>query len=234
MRLAAAAALIALPLTAACSAQPATRAFPVPGFTRLRVEGPLDVRVRTGGRASVNARGPQARIDKVIVEPRGDTLVVTGEKGWSSHGLSWGTNEKVIVEIGVPTLSSAQLTGSGDLHIDHIRGPDFSALLTGSGDIIVDQVETARLRVDVNGSGDITISGHAGTADAAVHGSGDLRAGSLTVGLLNTALAGSGDINIGATRSARGNLAGSGDIRLGGRPTCQIAKTGSGDVRCGD
>lgn len=232
MRLAAA--LIALPL-AACtlSAQAATRAFPVPGFTKLRVEGPYDVRVHTGGPVSVNARGPAARIDKLIVEPRGDTLVVTTEKGWNWHGPSWETSDKVILDISVPMLTSAALAGSGDVHVDHIRASDFIALLTGSGDLSIDRVETARLRADVTGSGDLTLAGHSGRADAAVHGSGDLRAAGLTVELLNVALAGSGDISIGATRAAHGSLVGSGDISIAGRPSCQISKVGSGDIKCG-
>ncbi|RYE38956.1 MAG: DUF2807 domain-containing protein, partial [Hyphomicrobiales bacterium] len=69
----------ALATPAACAA-PATRNFPVPEFSRLRVDGPYTVRVRTGSKASVVAHGPQARIDKLIVESRGSTLVVTTEK----------------------------------------------------------------------------------------------------------------------------------------------------------
>lgn len=227
--------LIGLPLTGcAPSAQAATRSFPVPGFTRLRVEGPYDVRVHTGGHVSVNARGPQARIDRLVVEPRGDTLVVTTEKGWNWHMLGWKGNDAVVVDISVPTLVSAALAGSGDLHVDRIHGGDFSALLAGSGDLSIERLETNRLHANIAGSGDLSIAGHTDRADASVQGSGDLDAAGLTVGQLNIQLAGSGDVSFGATKSAHGSLVGSGDISIAGRAACQISKTGSGDIKCGD
>ena len=228
------AALIALPLIlAACTADAATRAFPVPGFVKLRVEGPYTVRVHTGGSVSVAAHGPQARLDKLMVESRGDTLVISTEKGWIWHGPSWGAKDNVTIDISVPMLEAAELTGSGDVSVDHVRGNDFSALLTGSGDLSIGRLETSRLRANVNGSGDLTIAGHTGRAEASVEGSGDLHAGGLTVGLLTTSVTGSGDASFGATTAARGSLIGSGDISIAGHPTCQIHKTGSGDVKCG-
>ncbi|KKC26674.1 head GIN domain-containing protein [Sphingomonas sp. SRS2] len=227
--------LIGLPLAAAVAlpANAATRSFPVPSFTKLRVEGPYTVRVRSGGRASVVANGPAARIDKLIVESRGDMLVVTTEKGWNWRSVSWGKNDAVMIDIGVATLESAELTGSGDISIDKVRTTAFSALLTGSGNMVVGQLETSRLKAAVTGSGDLSIAGRTGRADTMVQGSGDLRAAGLTVNLLTASVAGSGDITVGPTRIARASIVGSGDITVGGRPSCTFNKVGSGDIRCG-
>ena len=227
-------ALIVLPLAvSALPAASATRAFPVPGFVKLRVEGPYSVRVRTGARSSVNARGPQSRIDKLMVESRGDTLLVSTEKSWNWSGLQGGKNEMVSIEITVPMLEAAELTGSGDVSIDRIRTSAFAALLTGSGDLSVARLETSRLRAAVTGSGDLKLAGHAGRADASVQGSGTVHAGGLSVDLLTASAAGSGDIDVGPTRTARVNLAGSGNISIAGRPSCTKNKVGSGEIRCG-
>ena len=223
-------------LTFAATAMPAiaaTRPFPVPGFTKLRIEGPYMVHVRTGAGPSVNARGPQSQLDKLTVESRGDLLVISTEKGWNWTSLHWGKDQIVTIDVTVPMLQAATLTGSGDVNIDHIRTSAFAAQLTGSGDLSIAQLETSRLSASVNGSGDLTIAGRTGRADASVQGSGDLRASGLAVGLLNASVTGSGDISIGATKVAKANIVGSGDISIAGRPSCTKNKVGSGDIRCG-
>ena len=229
-------ALICAALTGAAvpgMAAAATRTFPVPGFVKLRVEGPYNVRVRTGAKAAVNARGPQSRIDKLIVEPRGDTLVVTTEKSWNWGGMKWSGDDTVYVDITVPMLTGVTLAGSGDVTIDRIRTATFSALLTGSGDLSIGRLDSSRLSAGVTGSGDLTLAGKTGKADASVRGSGDLRATGLAVDLLTASVAGSGDISVGPTRVAKASVVGSGDIHVGGRSSCTKSKVGSGDIYCG-
>lgn len=227
-------ALLGLSLVAtALPAQAATRAFPVPGFVKLRVEGPYTVRVRTGGRVSVNASGPQNAIDRLVVEPRGTTLVVTSERGSNWNPLRW-TGGKVVVDITVPMLEAVELAGPGDLTIDRIRTTAFSAALSGPGDLTVGRLDTSRLTASLSGPGDLTIAGRTGRADASLTGPGDIRAAGLAVDLLSANLMGPGTISVGPTRVARANLTGPGDIRIAGKPSCTVRKTGPGSIKCGD
>src|SRR5690349_2528665 len=57
-----------------------SRNFQVGNFTEIKVAGPFDVDVKTGGQPSVSARGNQNLIDRLEVEVRGDTLVVRPKK----------------------------------------------------------------------------------------------------------------------------------------------------------
>lgn len=228
-------ALLGLSLTAATAlpAQAATRAFPVPDFARLRVEGPYTVRVHTGAKVSVKASGPKDRIDRLVIEPRGPTLVVTSEKGWSWKSLNWGSGGTVIVDITVPMLESADLTGPGDLTIDRIRTTAFTALLSGPGDLTVVRLDSSRLKADLTGPGDLTISGKTGRSDISLTGPGDFHGNGLAVDQLNATLTGPGTIVVGPTRVARATLTGPGDIRIAGKPSCTVKKTGPGDIKCG-
>lgn len=228
------AALFALPLIAAAlPAHGATRSIPVPNFVKLRVDGPYTVRVHTGAKVSVRATGPQSRLDKLTVESRGGTLILSTDRSWNWRGLSWSRDETVTVDITVPMLEGAELTGSGDVTIDRVRTGDFAAALTGSGSLIVSQLDSSRLRATVTGSGDLSLAGKSGRADLSVTGSGDLRGGGLTVNLLTATVMGSGDISVGPTRVARAKVMGSGDIRIAGRPNCTVSKMGAGDIKCG-
>lgn len=229
------AALFALPLIAAAlPAHAATRSIPVPNFVKLRVEGPYTVRVHTGAKVSVRASGPQSRLDKLTVESRGNTLILSTEKSWSWRGLSWGKDDAVTIDITVPMLEGAELTGSGDVAIDRVRTGDFAATLTGSGNLTVSQLDSSRLKASVTGSGDLSLAGKTARADMSVTGSGDLRGAGLAVNLLTATVMGSGDISVGPTRVARAKVMGSGDIRIAGRPNCTSSKMGSGEIRCGE
>ena len=227
-------AMIGLPLIAAAlPAEAATRNIPVPSFNKLRVEGPYTVRVHTGGSVSVKASGPETLLDKLVVETRGNTLLVSTEKGWSWRGMSWGKQETVYVDISVPMIEAAELNGSGTVTVDKVRATGFTALLTGSGDLDISRLETGNLKATVTGSGDLALAGKAGRADMSVTGSGNLRAGGLTVNVLTASVLGSGDLDVGATRTAKARVMGSGDISIAGRPTCTTSKMGSGDIKCG-
>ena len=230
------AALLMLPLAAvaAMPAMAATRAFPVPGFVKLRVEGPYTVRVHTGARTSVNARGPAAGIGKLVVESRGDTLVISTQKDWNGRNMRWTKDNSVQVDVGVPMLETADLTGPGDVSIDTIRTSNFTAMMTGSGNLSIARLDSSRLKANVNGSGELTIAGRTGRADASVQGSGGLRGSGLAVDLLTASVAGSGAISIGPTRVAKASVVGSGIIEIAGRPSCTKSKIGSGEIRCGE
>jgi len=215
------------------AAEPASvRDFPISGFTKLKVEGPYRVHVRTGGKAAAHARGPRDRLDRLVVEVRGDTLVVTSR----NNGWSWGSGNKgpVDVDVAAPKIEAVRLTGSGNVDVDHVRAASFVASVAGSGNLSVARIDTPRLSASVTGSGNLMLRGETGRADAEVTGSGNFEGAGLSVNLLTATVTGSGGLVVGPTRVARAAVTGSGDIRIGGRPTCTERKTGSGSIRCGD
>ncbi|MFZ5705543.1 MAG: head GIN domain-containing protein [Pseudomonadota bacterium] len=208
----------------------ASRNFAVAGFSRIVVEGPYDVEVRTGGRPEASARGPQDQLDRLIIAVDGDTLVVkTRRSAWS-----WNAGRNATrVAITAPALRSVQLSGSGNIVLDQAKGPAFSAGVSGSGDMRIGRIDADKLSLRVTGSGDLAASGTVQNVEASVTGSGDIMARDLTTGGLIATVTGSGDIDIGAARTAKATVTGSGDIRVGGRPDCTQRKTGSGSIRCG-
>lgn len=219
-------------LLAACSgiAGAATQSWQVTDFARIRVEGPFDVRVHAGQPSGVRATGPQAAIDRLVVEQHGDTLVVHPGRssGWDFHV----STEKMIVDVGTRALSGAMLAGSGSLSVDRMGGDAVDLALSGSGDLTVAAMIAARARLSITGSGDLTVAGRSREATALVTGSGDLHGGKLATGDATATLTGSGDLELGATGTAAVKLAGSGDVTIVGPARCTISRTGSGDVRC--
>src|SRR5215213_8003226 len=79
-----------------------SRNYPVGNFRQIDVAGPYDVTVRTGANASVAAQGPQNYLDRIVVEVKGDKLVIRpkGQRGWVNEG--WTKRVKANFTITVP------------------------------------------------------------------------------------------------------------------------------------
>ena len=239
MRKSIAAALIAASsATAACSHErdedggPAvSRAFQVGNFTALEAAGPFDVTVRTGTSPGVQVRGNQKLVEKLVVEVKGDKLVIRPEErhGW----FHWdSTHGKAQIAVTVPQLRAASLAGAGGIRIDKVQGDSFEGELAGSGDLSIQSLDVGSLKVSIAGAGSVSGAGKAGSADYDIAGSGDVDAERIVVQDLKVSIAGSGNVRANATRAASVDIMGSGDVEVKGGAKCSVSKMGSGDVRC--
>ncbi|PTQ10720.1 DUF2807 domain-containing protein [Sphingomonas oleivorans] len=216
-------------------ASAATRSFAPASFDRIEVTGPFTVDVRTGPAPSAHAIGSDKALDRLVVEVRGRTLLVSAKRDdWGNWiGLNGGDLGKVVVHVTTPALHAAALTGSGDLTVDRVRAPRFNLSLTGSGDVAIGALNSGRLDVSVTGSGNARVAGRAQKLRLALQGSGDIDAAKLAAADAEVNVAGSGDAVLNASRTATVSLMGSGDVRIGGKARCTVNKHGSGDVTCG-
>jgi hypothetical protein len=220
----------ALAATACSPSLAATRNFPVGNFDRIANAAPIDVRVHVGPAPSVRANGPQQVLDKLVVEMRGGELVVRTLPGnWFS---GWRNPGRTIVDVTVPALNGATLTGPGNLAVDRVRSRDFAARLTGPGNLSIGSVEAGNVTINLTGPGDITLSGRAQTGRVSVSGPGDVHAAGLALRDAEVLLSGPGDIVLTASGLVRGRLSGPGDISVTGGARCDIRKSGPGDVTC--
>ena len=90
------------------------RSYQVGPFERIEVAGPYDVEVHTGAAPSVSARGPEKLIERLVVEVKGDKLVIhTKEHRGFFHWDSTHGSAKVAVT--VPSLRGADIAGSGGI-----------------------------------------------------------------------------------------------------------------------
>lgn len=209
------------------------RNYQVGAFDKIEVAGPYDVTVRTGSGPSVSASGPEKAVEQLVVEVRGDKLVIH-TKDRNRGIFSWGSHNfgNTSLQVTVPALSAAAIAGSGGLSIDKIKGDTFKGAVGGSGDLTLGSLEVQSLKLAIGGSGDIRASGQAGSADYTIAGSGDIDASGLSSQTADASIAGSGSIRAKATGTANAKIMGSGDITLTGGAKCSVSKMGSGDINC--
>src|SRR3954469_23148835 len=153
-----------------------SRGYQVGNFAELEAAGPFNVTVRTGGSPSVQARGNQELIEKLVVEVRGDKLLIHPEKHHGWFGGWHSIRGKADITITVPQLRAASLAGSGGISIDKVKGDSFKGEIAGSGGLKIQSLEVGQFKVSIAGAGSVSGAGKAQSADYDIAGSGDVNA----------------------------------------------------------
>lgn len=214
-------------LCSAFSASAADRNFPVSDFSRITLAGFPDVHVVTGKAASVRATGDARDLDRLeIVVKNGELRIGTKNGKWE-----WKPS-KIELQVTVPTLSAASITGSGDMDIDRVKAANFDVAITGSGDLSIGRIESGPVNVSITGSGDLSAGGQCTALRVSVTGSGDADIGGLRCQTANVRVMGSGDVSAYATGDVTASTMGSGDISIKGAQRCTKRTTGSGTITC--
>lgn len=204
------------------------RAFEVADFKRIESAGSFDVTVRTGARPSVRAEGPQKMLERLIVEVKGDELLIRPRNGT----FRWGRSDPVRVAVTVPELHGATLAGSGTLTIDKVVADQFKATIAGSGDLSLPQVRAKSVEFEIAGSGSASLAGQAEAAKYSIAGSGEVDASKLRSRDIQLSIAGSGTVDANASGTVKGEILGSGEARISGGARCTVDKAGSGSIVC--
>jgi hypothetical protein len=210
-----------------------SRSYQVGNFDQLEVAGPFDVKIHTGAAPSVQAKGSEKLIERLVVEVRDGKLLIHPKERHGWFGSSSSVHGKGEIAVTVPSLRAATLAGSGGIEIDKVRGDSFDGQIAGSGDLKVDSVDVGNLKLGIAGSGGARAgSGKAKSAEYEIAGSGGVDGAAITVDSLKVSIAGSGNVKARATGTADVDIMGSGDVEVTGGAKCSVSKAGSGDVRC--
>jgi hypothetical protein len=203
--------------------------YPVGDFKRIESAGSYDVTVRTGAAPSVRAEGPQKVLDRLVVEVRGDELLIRSKNGSDFH---WGKSPSIKIAVTVPELHEATIAGSGTISVDKVKAETFKGTIAGSGDLSIPNIAAKSVAFEIAGSGSASLAGQADSADYVIAGSGELSAGGLKTKDVKLTIAGSGSLDANASGTVRGEIVGSGEARVSGGAKCAVEKIGSGDIVC--
>lgn len=160
-------------------------------FTKILVEGAIDLSVEAGKKQSVHVSTDASHIDRVTTTVENDTLVI------SMKGSSW-RNADVAVTITMQTLNGLVVEGAVDAELVNIDSKNFS--------------------IEIDGAADISINGKCGSADYQINGAGDLNAQDFECQNVAIEINGAGDADIYASVSVEATINGVGDIDIYGDP----------------
>lgn len=220
----------ALAALSAVPAQAEERRYMLTGFDRIRIDGPFEVTVTTGGSNGAVATGEARAIDEVNVRVQGTTLIVSaGINGWGGYpGAVRGVPR---VTVSAVALRSAAVVGGGRLTIDRLRGQRIDLSLTGTGTLDVGTVQADRVETTLIGTGRVRLGGTALQGRFASNGAGEIDATALSVAALSVTWQSAGDGRFTARNTADIRALGQGSVTVAGSAACTVA--GGGPVTCG-
>ncbi len=196
------------------------------GFSRVIVNGPIDVRVRAADEDRVSVHADDNIAPLIEASVVGGALVL-GVRA----GASYRTRSRVEVRVQARRLEGVVLRGSGDLRVDRVDADVFEATLQGSGDIVVESLRATAVAVSLAGNGDVRVKGTASSVGVVIDGSGDVHCADLPAAQVAVRIRGSGDVRVHATEELKVDVDGSGDVHYRGAPKITKSIRGSGSVR---
>lgn len=156
-------------------------------FHSINIRGAASGTIRVGGPTSLELTGGERTLENISTEVRDGRLIIDSKKGWLwNHG-------EVNLQITVPVLREATISGAGNLGIEDVRGDALELAVNGAGNIVaVGEIQS--LTVHINGAGDADLAGlRARNARVVVNGTGNIT--------VNAADALSADVNgVGSVR----------------------------------
>lgn len=178
----------------------------VQNFTAIELQGSADVTVTPGSSQSVIVEADDNIVPLIETTVRNGTLVIS-----SKPNTNIMTSQHIRVTVTMNNPTRVAVSGSGNMNVSGVSGPDLTVDLSGSGGIIVNGTAD-RVTISLPGSGTIDCEA--------------LKAKSATVTIM-----GSGNITVYASERFDGTIVGSGTIRYTGNPA-QVTRhiSGSGTI----
>lgn len=140
------------------------------------------------------------------------------------------------VDVTVPNLSEADLSGSGRIRIGSFQDQENLKLVcSGSGNIQFDQFQGINnLNVVISGSGLVEANGitdSISNSSVTISGSGNYKGLNANCRSVKASISGSGNASVSASDYLQARISGSGNINYKGNPRIDQSVSGSGSVR---
>lgn len=204
--------------------------FPAAEFSQISTQGPQGVEVTYGEGFSIRAEGSQEALGQLRAVVENGRLTIGPPPGFNWNWAGMLEDAKFYVTL--PRLEAIDMTGSGTIVVDRVKGDSFSVMMAGSGDLEIGALEVDEVDFSVDGSGSITAGGTARDARIKISGSGDIDGDNLTSEKAAVSIGGSGDVSLRVEKDARVQIRGGGDVVISGPGQCSVTRFGGGDVSC--
>lgn len=222
-------ALLLVPVPAAA----ADRVFSVGSFEKVRVDGPFEVRIVTGGSPGAKAAGERQLIERIAIAVNGTTLTVRlGSGGWGETFRKENATAPVIT-LSTPRLVALATSAGARVSVNRMASQQIDVTVTGSGSLKAERIEADQFRVAVLGAGTFTAGGRANRARLTTDGNGTIDTAAMTVNDLTVLLGGPGETRASARYTAQVTSTGLGRVTVSGTAKCVVRAPAGGPVSCG-
>lgn len=213
IRLFSTAAIAALFMAGSAAAE--TRTFDVGSFTEIDVSGGLDVEFTTGGAQSVTVLNKKDDFSDIIVEVKGDTLVLKRKKkNWGG----WKKRQQYLVTVSAPVLSAIEASSGSDVDGSGLSGA-VSIDASSGADVDISDIQAKTVGLESSSGSDITVSGTCSDVRADSSSGSDISAKALKCETARAEASSGSDISLYATKTVSADVSSGADVDVYGSPT---------------
>jgi len=203
----------------------------VSAFTEISLRIGANVHLKQGNTQSIEVKGKDATIAKLITEVSDRKLVIRYPND------SWFTkwNPGIVdVYVTMPQIDGLAISGSGSITSEGmIESRILDLMVSGSGDVKLADLKAEKVSATLSGSGNINIFGKHNATEfkGVISGSGNIKASDFPADNVDVKIVGSGNCRVNSVKKLFVRLAGSGNVYYRGNPAVDSSVAGSGVVR---
>lgn len=201
-------------LTGLASAE--TRAFDVGRFTEIDISGGLDLEFATGGNQSVTVENKKGDFSDIVVETKGDTLVLKRKK--RNWGGGWNKRQRYSITVNAPTISAIEASSGSDVTGSGMTGA-VSIDASSGADVTVRNINATTARLESSSGSDVTVSGTCKDIRAESSSGSDIVAKALQCETGRAEASSGSDIAIYVSTSVIADVSSGADVDVYGSPT---------------
>lgn len=201
-------------------------------FTKIVVEGQVDVTLVQGPTESANVEAPSRQLRRVSTVVRDGTLLIASNdsrRWWSS--LFGGSLRPARVTVTFRELDGVRASGAVKLKAGGLKSDKLAVSVSGAASLRVAGLDVNELSVTGSGAIKADLAGRATEQTIAISGAGDYRAASLVSERANVSVSGAGRVVINAEKALKVGLSGAASVEYLGNPQVTQQITGAGRVK---
>ncbi|MFM1913409.1 MAG: hypothetical protein RIR51_1252 [Bacteroidota bacterium] len=210
--------LIAILVSIAAFGQ-SKKEFKLKDFDSIEAGFAFEVHIHKKSEFSVTALANAEDLTYVKAYLKGNILVLEDGRKSNWNWFNRGNRGKVVINVGMPELKNAEISGAVNAEIYGFTNQDFMNLeASGASKIIVDNLEVNKFNLDASGASNVKISGSAYKFNIDCSGASNIKAKEFKVRDCDADASGASNITIYPTNSLIAEATGASNIYYVGTP----------------
>ena len=192
----------------------------VSGFSRIEVDGQVEVTLRQGATEGATVEASAQAMPRIRTEVRGDTLIIASDvqRHWWDWVLGGGSARPPRITVDVTRLERIDAAGAVRLSADRLKADELRVDLAGACTLRVDDLQATRLRLDGSGAVEAELGGKVGTQYVDLSGAGSYQAAELASDVAVLRVSGAGKAVVNASSRLKVEVSGAGSVEYVGEP----------------
>lgn len=206
-----------------------TKKFKVTAFSSLEIGHAFEVHVFKGSTYAVSATGRPEDVENVEVEINNNHLEIGLES--TSWSFGWKNNKKVVINITMPTLKSAEFTGACKGQLSGFSDEEtVNITLSGASKLDMIQLNADKLNLELSGASHAVASGRVGKLNIEASGASHLNALDLIARDADVEANGASHVDVQVQKTLRIDASGASKVSYKGRPIISKDLSGAASI----